>query len=198
MKRFALILLAAAMTVALAGCGGGSAVNNKTSDENIEITVNIPQSTFTPKGESTEADIIPVTFTIKNLNKEQSIYIVKGSSSNAVPDGLQVNLADFANLYTPEVGTMDYGITEIKPGQSASHTLPFVPYIPAEGVRNAFGFDKNISFFRSLDFTPAPKGTAQGTFTLSYAIPDGDSEVFMITDATAMRTLEGFFTVTIA
>lgn len=192
MKRILALLCVGALILALAGCGGGSSpVKTEVSNENVKVIVTTPKGEY--KGDAT----IPVTVVISNENKEnKSIFLVKGSGSNAVPDALKVKLGDFANLFTPEVMTMDYQVIEIKAGQTESHTLPFVPYIAKDGTA-AFGFDKPISFFQSADFTPAPKGTVNGEFSFTYVLAQGDEEPMAGYESGTPQTLQGTFSLSI-
>jgi len=170
-KLFIMALLAALLIIPM-GCnseaGNQDGSNNQAeqpeytfSDDNVEVKVTFDQAAYDLN------TVIGMTVTVRNIGGSELAFVI-GSGSNLIPDALKVELGNLIELFYPEIATLDYQMDTLKPGEERVYECPFVPYTSKDG-QTIFGFDKDISFFQTEDFTPAEPGSVPGQARFTYA-----------------------------
>jgi hypothetical protein len=128
--------------------------------------------------------VIGSAVTITN-NTDKTMVFVKGSGSNSVPDALKYTIGGFVPLFKPEMMTMDFRMDDLAPGESVTFQCDFAPYIPKDGLPG-FGAGRDIEYFKSGDFDPAPLGTTEGSLSFAYFLQETSVSELALYDASAL------------
>jgi hypothetical protein len=137
------------------------------------------------KAQYTLDDVIGSAVTVTN-NTDKTMVFVKGSGSNSVPDALKYTLGGFVPLFKPEVMTMDYRMDDLAPGESVTWQCDFAPYIPKDGLPG-FGAGREIEYFKSGDFDPAPLGTTEGSLSFAYFLQEAGTDELALYDTSGLE-----------
>ena len=162
------------------------------SDENVQLAI------FFDRPQYTHSDIINMFTTITNIG-EQVVVFTKGSGSNRVPDAIEVELGQLAELFRPIMMTMDMQTSVLEPGESVTFALPFAPYVYADTDAEfppMIGFDRDIEFFQSDEWVRAQTGEIAGSINFSY-VTRGADDIFMIVEGDETIGMQLSFTVTL-